>query len=94
MNNELDYFKNQAFKLFEENKRGRVEIKLLKKRVEDFRNEQECLDVVMQKLRKKWMREKEGKSKEKGKRCRRRDAEGDKGNDGDEVHQLSKKNMS
>jgi hypothetical protein len=36
LNNELDYFKNEALKLFETNKDLRIEVKLLKKSIRDY----------------------------------------------------------
>lgn len=39
LNNELDYFKNVAFKLFEENRALKIQVKLLDKKEKDFLEE-------------------------------------------------------
>lgn len=56
--NELDYFKNQAVKLFEENKNFRLQLKLLQKTIQDLQIDIYSQDLTMQKLRKKYMKEK------------------------------------
>lgn len=38
LNNELDYFKNEALKLFSENKELRVEMKILRKTIKEYQS--------------------------------------------------------
>jgi hypothetical protein len=52
----LDYFKNQTFKLFEENKKFRNDIQSLKIKIEENKIDLENNDKVMQKLKKSYLK--------------------------------------
>lgn len=58
LNNELDYFKNQALKLFSENKELRVEVKILRATIKEYQSEMESKDHVLQRIKRKFMKEK------------------------------------
>ena len=65
LNNQLDYFKSITFKLYQENKEYRVRIKLMEKKLQGFVVEKDCMNVTMQKFRKKFLRE-QSKNKQEG----------------------------
>lgn len=69
LNNELDYFKNVAFKLYQENKEVKIKIRILEKRIRDDESERVCINQAMQNIRKKYLREKANnqEGREKGK---------------------------
>lgn len=61
LSNELDYFKNEALKLFEANNHLRLTNKLLTKTIKDYQIELESQDLALQKLKKKSMKQKSTK---------------------------------
>jgi hypothetical protein len=65
LSNELDYFKNEAHKLFSSNKELRISNKLLLKTIKDYEIELESFELTLQKLKRRSMREKSIKKVEK-----------------------------
>lgn len=57
LNNELDYFKTQTLSIFNQNKQMKEEIATLKGTVREMEIEVANSDALMQKLKKKYMRE-------------------------------------
>ncbi len=57
LSNELDYFKTQTSNLFNENKKIREQSNHLKKTINEMQVQLENNDILMQKLKKKFMRE-------------------------------------
>ena len=66
LSNELDYFKNEALKLFSANKQLRVENKLLAKTIRDYQIELDNCDLTLQKMKKQSMRQKYKQKEHRG----------------------------
>lgn len=57
LSNELDYFKAQTFRLFSENKKAKEDMIALRSKLREMQVQLENNDLVMQKLKKKYMKE-------------------------------------
>jgi hypothetical protein len=66
LSNELDYFKNEALKLFAANKQLRVENKLLAKTIRDYQIELDSCDLTLQKMKKRSLRQKYRQKEQRG----------------------------